>query len=189
LSVLKKLAPGLLIAMPQLLDDNFKHAVVLVVEHNDDGAMGLILNHTSHLTFAQLAQSSSTALQVAEHRKARSLFVGGPVEPFRGFVLHNSSAVSERLEVLDGLYLSVTQEALAPLLASEATDLRFCLGYSGWGSGQLEKEINEGSWLFCEASVAAVLFSTPETLWTETLKSMGVEPGWIMAPNLKGGMN
>ncbi len=176
--------------MPQLLDPHFKRSVVLIVEHNEEGSMGLVLNHRSKLTFADLTNSlSEGALELAIGRAEVPLFVGGPVEPQRGFVLHNSPQVEERLTVVEGLYLSVTQQSLRPLLADQAVDLRFCLGYAGWGKGQLEKEINEGSWLFCEVAPQAVLGAETKSLWEDTLRAMGVEPGWLLPPPVSGGLN
>src|SRR6476646_2441207 len=122
----KSLAPGFLIAMPQLGDPNFHKTVVLMIEHSDAGAMGLVLNRAAPITLKELARGQQ--LRLAESRSTHSVFVGGPVEPQRGFVLHDSRNISEKHEVLPGLYLSVTVDALQPLLADPATRLRFCLG-------------------------------------------------------------
>ena len=82
----------------------------------------------------------SQSFAVAASRKEQLLLSGGPVEPFRGFVLHDSASISERTEVVPGLFLSVTSEALEPLLQDEAVSLRFCLGYAGWGPGKSRKK-------------------------------------------------
>src|SRR4051794_4121565 len=99
------LAPGLLIAMPQLGDPNFHRSVILMIEHSDGGAMGLVLNRASRITLKELA--SGQAFSFAPTRSGDSVFLGGPVEPQRGFVLHDSRRTVERQEVLPGLYLSV----------------------------------------------------------------------------------
>jgi putative transcriptional regulator len=181
---MKALAPGFLIAMPQLQDRNFHQAVILMVEHNDEGSMGLVINRTSDLTFGELARSQE--LTVANVRHADPVFVGGPVEPARGFVLHNSTLVRERNELLPGLFLSVTTDALEPLLVDESVTLRFCLGYAGWGPGQLERELREGSWLFCEASRDAVLVTEPGKVWETVIFGMGINPGMLVTT---GGLN
>jgi putative transcriptional regulator len=180
----KALAPGFLIAMPQLQDPNFEKTVVLMIEHNAQGAMGLVVNRSSKLTFKELAQSQE--LKIAASREEHCVFVGGPVEPFRGFVLHDSQAVAERLEVLPGLYLTVTSDALEPLLLDPHARVRFCLGCSGWGPGQLEHELTTGSWLFTEAAADSVLAQEPERVWESVIKGMGIDPGWLVT---SGGLN
>lgn len=181
---MKALAPGFLIAMPQLQDPNFEKAVVLMVEHGAGGSMGLVVNREAPVTFGDLAKSQD--LVVAPSRRARKLFMGGPVEPYRGFVLHDSTVVAERTELLPGLFLTVTSDALPPLLLDERATLRFCLGYAGWGPGQVEAELRQGSWLFTEARAAAVLHEDPAQLWEQVIKSMGIDPGWLVS---SGGVN
>jgi putative transcriptional regulator len=174
----KSLAPGFLIAMPQLGDPNFHKTVVLMIEHSDAGAMGLVLNRAAPITLRDLAKGQQ--LKVSAHRSADSVFVGGPVEPQRGFVLHDSNAIAEKHEVMPGLYLSVTVDALQPLLADPETRLRFCLGYAGWGPRQIEKELAAGAWLFTEASARPTLEGDPGQLWDSTLREMGVDPATIV---------
>lgn len=181
---MKSLAPGFLIAMPQLMDSNFERTVVLMIEHSGAGAMGLVINRSAPLTFRDLAKSQK--LEVATARRDEPLFLGGPVEPYRGFVLHDSTAVDERNEILPGLFLSVTSDALTPLLLDEQATLRFCLGYAGWGPGQVEHEMKQGSWLFSEASQQAVLRDDPEQVWEQVIRSMGIDPGRLVTT---GGVN
>lgn len=166
--------------MPQLGDPNFSRAVVLMVEHGTGGAMGLVLTRAAPLTLKDLAESQS--MSVDPQFEGENVFVGGPVEPQRGFVLHDAGDVDEKHEILPGLYLSVTMDALGPLLASGGDRrLRFCLGYAGWGAGQLEREIAEGAWLFTEASRERVLETDPAQLWDTTLRGMGVDPAMLFS--------
>ena len=174
----KSMAPGFLIAMPQLGDPNFHRSVVLMIEHNDEGSMGLVINHAAPLTMADLGRGQK--LTVAVGRAGQAVFVGGPVEPYRGFVLHDSDVIEEKVLVMPGLYLSVTSDALKPLLAMDDVRMRLCLGYSGWGPRQLEKEMTQGAWLFTEATANATLDGEPEALWNETLKGMGVDPAMLV---------
>ncbi len=184
LALVKSLAPGFLIATPQLLDSNFERAVVLMIEHTSKGSMGLVINRTAPLTFKDLARSQE--LQVANMRRDHALFHGGPVEPYRGFVLHDSMLIEERNEVSPGLFLSVTSDALSPLLLDESACVRFCLGYAGWGPGQLEREVKLGSWLHTDANPRAVLHEDPKQIWDNAIRSMGIEPGWLVP---SGGVN
>lgn len=175
---MKSLAPGFLIAMPQLGDPNFHRSVVLMIEHNEQGAMGLVINRAAPLTLSDLARGQR--LRISPLREKEVVFVGGPVEPYRGFVLHNCDRVSEKIEVMPGLFLSVTLDALQPLLEDSEVRLRFCLGYAGWGPKQIEREIAQGAWLFTEASPTPTLEGDPAALWDETLRSMGVDPAMLL---------
>jgi putative transcriptional regulator len=174
----KSLAPGFLIAMPQLGDPNFHRSVVLMIEHGEGGAMGLVINRAAPLTLKDLAKGQQ--LKVSAGRAADSVFVGGPVEPQRGFVLHDSDKIAEKHEVVPGLYLSVTIDALQPLLQDPIIRLRFCLGYAGWGPKQVEKEIAQGAWLYTEAEALPTLEGDPNQLWDSTLRGMGVDPAMLV---------
>lgn len=170
--------------MPQLLDPNFQRAVVLMIEHSEKGSMGLIINRPAKLNLKDVGASQE--LSVARKRQGESLFLGGPVESYRGFVLHDAVAVEERAEVLPGLFLSMTSPSLEFLLNSETGKMRFCLGYAGWGPGQVEQELKAGTWLFSEASALRVLSSDPSTVWEEVIQSMGIDPSMLVTT---GGVN
>ncbi len=174
----KTLSPGLLLAMPQLADPNFHRSVVLMIEHGESGSMGLVVNRGAPLTLGELARGQS--LRIAPERTHQPVFVGGPVEPHRGFILHDDETIPEKHSVLPGLYLSVTLDALGPLLENPSPSLRFCLGYAGWGPRQLESEMAAGSWLFAEATANPILDGNPDQLWGDTLRGMGVDPAMLM---------
>jgi len=164
--------------MPQLGDPNFQRSVVLMIEHGEGGSMGLVVNRGAPLTLGELARGQS--MKIAPERNQDPVFIGGPVESHRGFILHDDASVAEKHPVLPGLYLSVTLDALGPLLESPTPHVRFCLGYAGWGPKQLEAEMAAGSWLFSEATAKAILEGNPSQLWEETLRGMGVDPAMLM---------
>jgi putative transcriptional regulator len=164
--------------MPQLGDPNFHRSVVLMIEHGEGGSMGLVVNRGAPLTLGELARGQS--LKIAPERNQDPVFIGGPVESHRGFILHDDDSVAEKHPVMPGLYLSVTLDALGPLLESPTPHVRFCLGYAGWGPKQLEAEMAAGSWLFSEATAKAILEGNPSQLWEETLRGMGVDPAMLM---------
>lgn len=172
------LAPGFLIAMPQLADPNFKRSVILMLEYSAAGGMGLILNRPAPFGLREVAKSQSMA--VSTERKADAVYFGGPVEPHRGFVLHDRAEIDEKEEIIPGVYLSVTLDSLEPLLTDDAVKFRFCLGYAGWGPKQLDKEIASGTWLFAEATKLAVLEVEALSLWETVLQGMGVNPAMLV---------
>jgi len=177
-------APGLLVAMPQLRDAHFHRAVVLMLEHGPEGSMGLVVNKASPITLSDVAEGQS--LELPTGREEQQVFAGGPVEGHRGFVLHDASWPAEKTEIVPGLYLSVTLDSLRPLLKDDSARLRFCLGYAGWGAGQLERELADGSWLYAEANGPQLLSEEPGQLWERTVRSMGLEPSLLMSG---GGFN
>ena len=164
--------------MPQLGDPNFYRSVILMIEHGETGSMGLVVNRGAPLTLGELARGQN--MGIASEREGQPVFVGGPVEPQRGFVLHDDTELPEKHPVMPGLFLSVTLDALGPLLKNPSPRLRFCLGYAGWGAGQLESEIAAGSWLFAEATPDSVLSVEPAKLWETTLRGMGVDPAMLV---------
>jgi putative transcriptional regulator len=164
--------------MPQLGDPNFHRSVVLMLEHGNGGSMGLVINRGAPLTLGELARGQN--MRISHERTTQPVFVGGPVEPHRGFILHDDGSVAEKHMVLPGLYLSVTLDALGPLLDNPTPHIRFCLGYAGWGPKQLEQEMAAGSWLFAEAAAGPILEGDPSKLWDETVKGMGFDPAMLM---------
>lgn len=178
LPVVKTLAPGLLLAMPQLGDPNFHRSVTLMIEHSETGSMGLVISRAAPLTLGELAEGQG--MRISPERRRESVFVGGPVEPHRGFILHEDASIPEKHPVMPGLFLSVTLEALGALLENPTPRIRFCLGYAGWGARQLEGEMAAGSWLFSEAAADSVLGMEPAQLWDSTLRGMGVDPAMLM---------
>jgi putative transcriptional regulator len=150
----------LLIATPQL-PEPFSRAVVLLVRHNEEGALGLILNRR---TSAQLKETWDKLSEVPCHREA-SIFLGGPCEgPL--VALHTHEFLME-IEVMPGLYFSAGKEKLETLAAQSDDDgsqVKFFAGYSGWAAGQLENELARGSWSVMPARPEHV-FAFEDELW------------------------
>lgn len=155
----------LLIASPRLLDPNFRRTVVLLVQHTEQGALGLILNRPTSVPIRQAWQQvSQLPCQVEE-----VLRLGGPVEgPL--MALHTRPNLSES-EVLPGVYFAVEPKHLTPLVTEPSGPARFYVGYAGWGAGQLESELSEGSWLTPEATPAHV-FDNGEDLWERVTREI-----------------
>lgn len=182
---MSEIAPGFLIAVPQLADPNFERAVVLMLEHSASGAMGLVINRPAGITLGEVARSHEIA--AAAQLEDAPVFVGGPVEPERGFVLHARNDLPEHVQLFEGMHLSGSMESLKILLEQGSSEsFRLCLGYAGWGPGQLEQELREGSWLTAEAVPRHVLETPPDQAWEAILRSMGIDPAMLVQG---GGLN
>ena len=182
------LSRHLLCAVPQLLDPNFHRAVVLMLDHGEEGALGLVVNNPMPTRLSEVARSLD--LDWAGEPDAR-IRLGGPVEPIRGWFLHDQPFWdAEADEIAEGLWLTTSLESVksAGNLQFGAADERFLflLGYAGWGGGQLEAEIAAGSWVLVplvdpdEDDIGVdldFLFDCPaEAMWTTALRSIGVDP-------------
>ncbi|MGI9557851.1 MAG: YqgE/AlgH family protein [Solirubrobacterales bacterium] len=157
----------LLVASPTLLDPNFARSVVLITEHNEDGAMGIVLNRPSEAPVAQVVPD------LAEIAAEEPVFVGGPVQPEALVVLgefadHGAAAWIVAADV--GL---VAADSELSELSRSVRRGRVYAGFSGWGEGQLESELEEEAWIV-EPPIPTELFpDDPETLWNDVLDRKG----------------
>lgn len=173
---LASLTNHFLIAMPALADSNFYRTVTLVCEHSPDGAMGIVINRATDLRLGDiLEQLEITATDRA--LAAQPVYLGGPVQNNRGFVIHEPLGNWEStLPVTDTVGVSTSRDILAAIAEQRGPDRYLvALGYAGWGAGQLEREIAENSWLSSPAS-REILFELPlEQRWTAAAGLMGVD--------------
>ena len=102
------------------------------------------------------------------------------MQPERGFLIHRRSDLEESVEVLRGIYLSVSTESLKELLAGDPALYRLCLGYAGWGPGQLEKEVVLGGWLTGVANPLRVFETPHEKVWDLAIRDLGVDPLFLV---------
>jgi putative transcriptional regulator len=172
----------LLIAMPTLVDPNFWRSVVLVGVHSrDEGAFGLVVNRGLDIELSDVLKELGEDVPSEE---APQVLGGGPVEPTHGFVLfERSDEVRDdtALTISETVTVSGSTETLASLVSGRIKGRYYLLlGYSGWAPGQLEREIEENSWLVAPLD-HSILFEVPlEDRWTAALKSIGVEPGTLV---------
>jgi putative transcriptional regulator len=170
------LAPGLLIAVPQLVDGNFARAVILLLHHDDEGAMGLVINRPLELSLDEVARQHGI-----EHCAASGhAYAGGPVEMFRGFVLHQGPEGAEDTAVAKGTCISGSLDVLRGLLTQTTSAFRLYLGYAGWGPGQLEAELAAGSWLAGEFDPRYLFVDDAAGLWEQVLADMGIDPATVL---------
>lgn len=168
-----------LIAMPRLADPNFDHTVVLICMHSEEGAFGLVVNRPHSVTMDEVAEQMSMTWGRPDKPPVMN---GGPVSPERGFVLYEEPLdIPGYVPVMDNLFMGVNPEVLRRLAEPGASaHFLFTLGYSGWGEGQLEAEIQANAWLVADFD-RKVLFDTPmEERWAAALKVLGIEPAQLL---------
>ncbi|MEK8044965.1 MAG: hypothetical protein CFE46_04325 [Burkholderiales bacterium PBB6] len=170
-----------LIAMPGMADEQFTGAVVYLCEHNDKGALGLVINRPSDITLKDLFDKIDLPL-ASEQLGRQPVFLGGPVQPERGFVLHerpddDAAAYHSTLNVPGGLSMTTSKDVLEALAeGSGPRRVLVTLGYSGWSAGQLEDEIGRNGWLTVDAQ-PEVIFDTPiEQRYQRAVALLGFDP-------------
>jgi len=172
------LAPGFLIAVPYLQDPNFRKAVVLLLELNADGAMGIVINQKSPLRLGDLCADHQMAYRGTPEK---CVFNGGPVQPEQGLVLYGDEHRDpEGRQVLDGLHVSASRATLGRLCEQERARFHCYSGYAGWGPGQLEREIAEGSWIVTPCDAGTVLDAPAAEVWSRCLTANGIDPGALV---------
>jgi len=166
----------LLIAMPSMLDPNFRQTVTYICEHNNEGALGLVINRPLDLNLGRIF--AQLALQSADADTARMpILCGGPVQTDRGFVIHESDSDWESsARITNSIHVTTSQDILTSMAAGKGpTRAMVALGYAGWGAGQLEFEITENAWLSVPAT-SRILFDTPfEERWKEAAGLLGID--------------
>lgn len=160
----------LLVATPGLLDQNFFRTVVLIVEHNDEGAAGVVLNRPTETEL-------SGPLEDWRGKAADPplVFVGGPVSPDAAVCLarSHSGAQPDGFEPVVGGLGVLDLSGEAAVMQTEVDRVRVFAGYAGWDSGQLERELAEGSWYVLDADPEDALTSEPGGLWRFVLRRQG----------------
>jgi putative transcriptional regulator len=174
-----------LVAMPSVKGPHFERSVVYICSHDTQGAMGLIVNQVSNqITFPDLLKQidilgeSAGAISLPSPARSMQVLDGGPVDQGRGFVLHSGDYMlkDSTLRVANGICLTATIEILRAL--AEGTGPRsalLTLGYAGWSAGQLEEELQNNSWLTCEAEASMLFECAPEELYDRSLDLMGID--------------
>jgi putative transcriptional regulator len=165
-----------LIAMPAMDDPNFVQTVTLVCEHSERGALGIVINRTLPLTFAEVFDQ--LGLDASRSRvREQSVLQGGPVQTERGFVLHTPAGAWESsLPFSEHMHLTTSRDILDALAAGAGPERAvIALGYAGWEAGQLEAEMARNAWLTVDAS-ERLLFATPvEDRWRAAARLLGID--------------
>jgi len=182
---MSSLAPALLLSMPQLVDPNFNRTVVLLCKHSEEGAFGLVVNRPLITTGRVIVNLEPPV--TPDHDL--QVWIGGPVEPQRSWILVGEEPEARALtetaggesstgvRIANGLYLSTSPELLRRLLAPEPPGhARLMVGYSGWGPGQLEAELQASAWLISDVD-RDLIFETPsDRMWEAAIRRLGADP-------------
>ena len=167
---------ALLLSMPQLQDPNFARTVVLLCDYGPEGAFGLVLNRPTDMPASAMVRLEPPVRDGND----LPLWIGGPVEPERGWILLATRPLSDCKIIRDGLYLSTSQGLLRDVLeASPAPRARIIAGYAGWGPGQLDQELAQSSWLMTTVDLDLVFDVAAEAMWETAIRRMGADPSML----------
>ena len=173
---MESLENHLLIAMPSMGDTFFDRTVTYICEHNEEGAMGLIINLPVNVTLNELlSQIDENSTDKPELEQL--VLTGGPVSQDRGFVLHSpQDGWRSSLALSKDVMITTSKDILMALGTQQAPDnFIVALGYAGWGPGQLEQELKDNSWLTTPAD-SEIVFNTPiEKRWQKAAEQLGVD--------------
>lgn len=182
------LAPGFLVAAPGLRDPSFRESVVLLVDHRPEGSLGFVVNRPAEVSFRSVLEELAL-VEDGEPSPDVPVLVGGPVAPHTGWIVYDPGRrqVPEeaRIEVGAAVQVSASRAVLEALAGSaDGSRHLLVLGYAGWGAGQLDAEIREGSWIPVELD-ASVVFDIPyEERWSAALAVLGIDPRQIVGTGL-----
>ena len=167
---------ALLLSMPQLQDPNFSRTVVLLCDFGPEGAFGLVLNRPTEMPASTMVRLEPPITGGND----LPLWIGGPVEPERGWILLSEEPPTDFKSIRDGLYLSTSQTLLREVLeTTPAPRARIIAGYAGWGPGQLDDELAQSSWLLSDVDLDLVFDTPADTMWETAIKRMGADPSML----------
>jgi len=172
----------LLLAMPGVVSGSLANAVIYVCEHNENGALGLVINRPTDLTLGELLKrvTLGPVEPAAETLQDAPVFFGGPIQTERGFVLHSPAGTYASSIPLGDLALTTSKDVLQDVVQGRGpARLLVTLGYAGWGAGQLEQEMAQNAWINVTSS-DTLLFDTPaEQRYSAALAQLGINPAML----------
>lgn len=172
-----------ILAMPTLADRNFFHTVTFLCQHNEEGALGIVINRATDMKLGEIF--SQMDIKVTSPIAAQqTIYAGGPVQQDRGFVIHsNSGNWTASMPISDTIALTTSRDILEAIAVGDGPEhYLIALGYAGWGEGQLEKEMIENAWLNTPFS-NRILFDTPVSQrWSSAADQIGININLLTAP-------
>jgi putative transcriptional regulator len=179
------LAPGVLVAAPQLQDPNFARAVVLMLEHDDEeGSLGLVINRTATVALDQILEILDLeGVGPGGLGSEAPVMCGGPVATEFGWILHTPDWHGDTTRAVGhGVCVTANREILEAIIARRGPSrFLFCLGYSGWGPGQLVSELKAGAWITVPFAADLVFDVEVDRRWDAALGRLGIDP-FAIAP-------
>lgn len=160
-----------LISNPEMEGSVFDRSVVLICEHNEEGATGLIINKESNIKVSELSETFPCTQDIKSQ-----FMVGGPVAQEEVLVLHDlKSATDKRIDISKELFMTTNPSFLNTVSVAQLDYcyLKFFLGYSGWSAGQIESEIERGSWTVCPMNMDIIKETSCDKIWSQSLHSLG----------------
>ncbi len=170
----KKLVNHLLVAVPGMADPFFGKSVIYILEHGDDGAMGLIINKPM---LEEDVSSLISDIGFDNMRSKPAISFGGPVALKRGFILHSTDyAIEGTYRVSDSVSLTTDRKIIKEIADGRGPAMyKFILGYAGWHSGQLEQELKRGDWLLSPASPDLIFQTADDKKWQDAIQMLGLD--------------
>jgi putative transcriptional regulator len=172
-----------LVAAPSMPDERFQKSVIFVCKHDDDGALGIIVNNkVEDLSLGQVYKQvyKQLGIELPKAIDSHPVLFGGPVETSRGLVLHSADyeREGETLLIEGGLALTASLEILKDMAeGSGPKQAWLALGHSGWAPGQLDREMQDNAWLVVDGDAALVFDSNFEAKWQRALDRLGSKAG------------
>lgn len=165
-----------LIAMPTLADPNFFHTVTYICEHNDQGAMGIVINRPMEISLGDVLKQLNIEPSENIDTDAR-IYEGGPVQREHGFVIHSPlGAWDSSLTITPDIAITTSRDILTAIAHNEGPErYLIALGYAGWGAGQLEQEMSDNAWLSGPADENILFDMATENRWNAAAALLGVD--------------
>lgn len=176
------LSGKLIAAMPTMSDPRFKRSVICICAHNEDGAIGIIINKIiESLSFSKIIRQLKLKKNKVKKYYTESIYFGGPVETERGFILHSSDYSSENSTSINTeISMTASTEILQALIDGNGPNKSIvALGYAGWGPGQLDTEIRSNSWLSVQSDPELIFSDKTADKWDMALEKIGVNPALL----------
>ena len=173
---MKNLTNQILIAMPHMPDDRFKKSVVLIFEHNSQGATGLVINKQINEEISlDIIDSLNQKIGVEIDNKT-PIYNGGPLSLKKGIVIHDDKTLSNHcVKISEKLFISNHIDSIIKAQSLGICNYKFMLGYAGWSSKQLDSEIENGDWMIQEAFSDLIFNKGGERVWRRAINSLGAE--------------
>lgn len=165
----------LLVAMPSLQDTSFSQSVTLLCEHNEEGAMGIIINHPMDISTSELLEHMEIPCQ--NNQNINPVFAGGPVQVDRGFVIHHANKLwNSSINLSNNISITTSTDILLAMGRHELeNDAFIALGYAGWDAGQLEQEILDNAWLTVPLDSKIIFATEIEKRWEMSAQLLGID--------------